>query len=96
MRRGLTQPVASNILRSRGSPERRPSRVVSEWQAAMAATNGELATWGSRRSSPAGRKLGREREQPLTPVPIAADVAGQPRAASSAWEANRMFRGGQD
>lgn len=60
-RNSLTQPVAANIRRSRGSPERRPSRVVSEWQAAMAATNGELARRGSRTSRPIGRKLERKR-----------------------------------
>lgn len=58
----LTHPVASNILRSRGSPERRPPMVVREWQAAMAATKGEPDRPGARTSRPAGRKLkGEER-----------------------------------
>lgn len=35
----LTQPVALNILRSKGSPESSPSILVSEWQVAMQATN---------------------------------------------------------
>lgn len=37
-----TQPVALNILRSRGSPESSPSILVSEWQVAMQVTNREV------------------------------------------------------
>lgn len=37
---GLTQVVASNILRSRGSPWMVPSRRIREWQLAMAAQSG--------------------------------------------------------
>lgn len=36
----LTQVVASNILRSRGSPWMVPSRRIREWQLAMAAHSG--------------------------------------------------------
>lgn len=36
----LTQAVASNILRSRGSPWMVPSRRIREWQLAMAAHSG--------------------------------------------------------
>lgn len=38
----LTQPVASNILRSSGSPDSWPSILVREWQVAMQATNWDL------------------------------------------------------
>lgn len=38
----LTQPVASNILRSSGSPDSWPSILVREWQVAIHATNRDL------------------------------------------------------
>ncbi|KAG7227156.1 hypothetical protein INR49_013954 [Caranx melampygus] len=40
--RPLLQPVALNILRSKGSPDSSPSILVSEWQDAMQATKAEL------------------------------------------------------
>lgn len=53
----LTQPVAPNILRSNGSPESSPSILVSEWQAAMQATNDELTILSTAALVSGGEKL---------------------------------------
>lgn len=53
----LTQPVALNILRSKGSPESLPSILVSEWQVAMQATNAELTRLSLAASDSGGEKL---------------------------------------
>lgn len=53
----LTQPVASNILRSRGSPESCPSILVREWQVAMQATNWDLTRLSLYAFSSDSRKL---------------------------------------
>lgn len=53
----LTQPVALNILRSRGSPESSPSILVSEWQVAMQTTNAEFTKLSSAAFDSGGEKL---------------------------------------
>lgn len=53
----LTQPVALNILRSKGSPESSPSILVSEWQVAMQATNAEFTRLSLAASDSGGEKL---------------------------------------
>ena len=53
----LTQPVALNILRSKGSPESSPSILVSEWQVAMQATNALLTRLPLAASASGGEKL---------------------------------------
>lgn len=53
----LTQPVALNILRSKGSPESSPSILVSEWQVAMQATNAELTILSLAALDSGGEKL---------------------------------------
>lgn len=43
MKETLTQPIASNIFKSSGSPESTPSILVREWQVAMQAINSDFS-----------------------------------------------------
>lgn len=52
-----TQPVAPNILRSRGSPDSSPSILVREWQVAMQATKAEFTRLSQATSVSGGTKL---------------------------------------
>lgn len=56
----LTQPIASNILRSSGSPDSWPSILVREWQVAIQATNWDLTRFSLYAFSSDGWKLKRQ------------------------------------